>query len=51
MFTRLSITYIFCASFVVATCTLPVKLDGATVNGKTSGFVQEFLGIRFAQPP
>jgi len=50
MFTRLSIAPIFCASLVVAS-TLPVRLDGATVNGKTSGSVQEFLGIPFAQPP
>jgi len=52
MFTQLLTTFVFCASLVATAPTLTtVKLDGATVSGKASGSVQEFLGIPFAQPP
>jgi len=52
MFTQLLTTFVFCVSLVATAPTLTtVKLDGATVSGKASGSVQEFLGIPFAQPP
>jgi hypothetical protein len=52
MFARLSAVFVFyTASLVVAAPAVTVKLDGATVTGKTSGFVEEYLGIPFAQPP
>jgi len=51
MFTQLSTAFALCVSLSAAAPTLTVRLDDATVNGKTSGSVQEFLGIPFAQPP
>ncbi|KXN88427.1 Lipase 4 [Leucoagaricus sp. SymC.cos] len=53
MLARLSTVYALCASLVAAADVAApiVKLDSATVTGKASGSVQEFLGIPFAQPP
>jgi hypothetical protein len=54
MLARLSVPYVLFASIVVAvpTASAPaVKLDDATLTGKTSGNIQQFLGIPFAQPP
>jgi len=51
MFTQLSTAFVLYVSLIAAAPTLTIKLDGATVSGKTSGSVQEFLGIPFAQPP
>ncbi|KXN88429.1 Lipase 1 [Leucoagaricus sp. SymC.cos] len=53
MLARLLTAYVLCASLVVAApaAAPTVKLDSATVTGKASGSVQEFLGIPFAQPP
>ncbi|KAF5350591.1 hypothetical protein D9756_008678 [Leucocoprinus leucothites] len=50
-FARLSTALALCVSLVAAAPAVTVKLDGATVTGKTSGSVQEYLGIPFAEPP
>ncbi|KAJ3567939.1 hypothetical protein NP233_g6036 [Leucocoprinus birnbaumii] len=52
MFARFASVLALCASLAAAApAAVTVKLDSATVTGKSSGSVQEFLGIPFALPP
>ncbi len=53
MLFQLSATIIFSALRVAAApaATPAVSLDSATVTGKSSGSIQQFLGIPFAKPP
>lgn len=52
MLFQLSAAFLLNAFLVTAApAATTVKLDSATVTGKSVGSVQQFLGIPFAKPP